>query len=331
MKENKIILGCDIAKEKIDIAVMGKENSKLLSERIYSNNLIGYKNIINQYSSISNNLHVIMEATGNYHIKFIDFLERNNIKFSVVNPLTIKRFAQMKMIRLKTDKVDAKTIAQYGVEQNPSEHKALTKPQKEIKSLRTVLSNLIKQRTMTKNLLHSQKLLSNINHESIKAIKFVLRTLDKQTKRLEKQIESLIKEHYHEIYKNILSIKGIGPKTASGIIAYMGDLSNFDSYKQIGSYMGITPAIKESGNSLRKYSGITKQGNSNLRTLFYLAALSASKHNKACKELYERLLSKGKKKKTALIAVANKLIKQLFAIVKYNRTFINNYNFKLVS
>jgi transposase len=141
----------------------------------------------------------------------------------------------------------------------------------------------------------------------------------------------LIKDHFNDTYKNILSIKGIGPKTASGVIAYLGDLSNFDSYKKIASYIGITPAIKESGKTLKKTTGITKQGNSTLRTLFYLAALSASKSNLACKELYQRLLAKGKRKKTALIAIANKLIKQLFAIVKFNRTFINNYNTKLVS
>ena len=219
MKEKSIILGCDISKDKIDIAVIEKKTNKLLSEKTYSNSIKGHKNIINHYSSIRGNLHIVMEATGNYHIKFVDILEENKIKFSIVNPLTIKRFAQMKMIRLKTDKVDAKTIARYGIEQNPTAYKPITEPQKEIKSLRTVLSNLIKQRTMTKNLLHSQKLLSTSNKESIKAIKIILRTLDKQIKTLEVQIEHLIKDHFNETYKNILSIKGIGPKTAIGIIA----------------------------------------------------------------------------------------------------------------
>lgn len=116
MKANMIILGCDISKDKIDTASMKKENKELLSEKKYSNNIRGYKSIIQQYSSNVNNLHVVMEATGNYHIKFIDFLEENNVKFSIINPLIIKRFAQMKMLRLKTDKVDAKSIALYGVE-----------------------------------------------------------------------------------------------------------------------------------------------------------------------------------------------------------------------
>jgi len=331
MKNNKkIIIGADISKDKIDIATIEKQSNKLLLERSYSNNLKGYKNIIKEYAFMTN-VHIVMEATGNYHIKLVDFLEEKGITFSIINPLTIKRFAQMKMLRIKTDKVDAKVIAQYGIEQNPSPYKPLTKAQKQLKSLRAVLNNLIKQRTMTKNLLHSQKLLAESNSDSLKAIKSVLRTLDHQIKNLENQIESLIKKHYNDIYKKLLTIKGIGPKTASGVIAYMGDLSNFNSYKKIASYIGITPAIKFSGKSLKKTTGITKQGNSTLRTLFYLAALSASKSNYACKELYDRLLLKGKRKKTALIAVANKLIKQLFAIVKNDTIFINNYNLMLDS
>ncbi|MCB9257799.1 MAG: transposase [Ignavibacteriales bacterium] len=77
-------------------------------------------------------------------------MESKSVKFSVINPLTKKRYSQMKMLRLKTDKVDARTIAYYGVEQNPSQYKPLSNAQKEIKSLRTVLSNLTKQRTMNK-------------------------------------------------------------------------------------------------------------------------------------------------------------------------------------
>ena len=333
MKEKKevIVIGCDISKGKIDTAAILKENNNLLLEKEYSNNIKGYINIINKYSSLSNNLHFVMESTGNYHIKFISYLESRSVKFSVVNPLTIKRYSQMKMLRLKTDKVDARTIAYYGVEQNLSEYKPLSAQQKEIKSLRTVLSNLTKQRTMNKNLLHSQGLLDHDNRETLKSIRVVIKSLNNQIEKLEEKITKLIKEHYSSTYKSMISITGVGAKTSSGIIAYLGDLSNFDSYKQIASYVGITPSIKESGRSLKKTSGITKQGNSTLRTLLYLSALSASKYNNACKELYKRLLAKGKKKKTALIAVANKLVKQIFVIVKTNSIFINNYNINLDS
>ncbi len=331
MKESKIILGCDLSKDKIDIASIDKRSRKTLSEKTETNNLKGFKNIIKPYSSTLGELHIIVEATGNYHIKFTDYLEKANIKFSIVNPLRIKRFAQMKMLRLKTDKADAMIIAQYGVEQTPEAHKPLTTAQKELKALGTVRNHLIKQRTMTKNLLHSHNLLTDTTKESISAIKSTLKTFNVEIKKLDDKIEALIKEHYNDTYSKLLSIKGIGPKTASGTIAYLGDLNNFESHKQMASFIGITPAIRQSGKSLNKTSGITKQGNANLRTLFYLAALSASRSNSACIELYNRLILKGKQKKTALIAVANKLIKQLFAIIKFNRTFINNYNIKLVS
>ncbi len=235
------------------------------------------------------------------------------------------------MLRLKTDKADAMVIAQYGVEQAPEAHRPLTAAQKELKALGTVRNHLIKQRTMTKNLLHSHKLLSTTTKESVSAIKSTLKTFNAEIEKLDDKIESLVKDNYNETYTKLLSIKGIGPKTASGTIAYLGNLNNFDSYKQIASFIGITPAIRQSGKSLNKTTGITKQGNANLRTLFYLAALSASRSNLACIELYNRLILNGKQKKTAIIAVANKLIKQLFAIIKYNRTFINNYNIKLVS
>ena len=182
--------------------------------------------------------------------------------------------------------------------------------------------------------MHSHNLLSDTTKESISAIKSTLKIFNVEIKKLDTKIETLIKEHYNDTYSKLLSIKGIGPKTASGTIAHLGDLSNlsnFESYKQMASFIGITPAIRQSGKSLNKTTGITKQGNANLRTLFYLAALSASRSNLACINLYNRLILKGKQKKTALIAVANKLIKQLFAIIKFNRTYINNYNINLDS
>ena len=175
MKKSKIILGCDISKDKIDISAIVKQDNKIISEKTEPNNLTGFRNIIRPYVSVGDQLNIVLEATGNYHIKFTDFLESQGIKFSIINPLIIKRYAQMKRLKLKTDRADASIIAQYGVEQDPKPHIPLTKPQKELKSLRTVRDHLIKQRTMTKNLLHSHKLLPDATRESLSAIKITLK------------------------------------------------------------------------------------------------------------------------------------------------------------
>ena len=81
-------------------------------------------------------------------------------------------------------------------------------------------------------------------------------------------------------------------------------------------YVGITPTIRESGSSVRGRARISKVGNRKLRNLLFLCAFNACKHNKACREVYDRIVNKGKSKKLALIAVANKLLKQCFAIAK---------------
>ncbi|SKB77364.1 transposase, partial [Maribacter arcticus] len=83
--------------------------------------------------------------------------------------------------------------------------------------------------------------------------------------------------------------------------------------------------IRESGSSVRGRARISKVGNRKLRNLLFLCSFNACKHNKACKEVYERIVNKGKSKKLALIAVANKLLKQSFAIAKSGRPYDETY------
>jgi len=99
----------------------------------------------------------------------------------------------------------------------------------------------------------------------------------------------------------------------------------FETASQLCSYVGITPTIRESGSSVRGRSRISKVGNKKLRNLLFLCAFSACKYNKACKAIYERIVNKGKSKKLALIAVANKLLKQAFAIAKHGIPYDENY------
>src|SRR5690606_4528270 len=90
------------------------------------------------------------------------------------------------------------------------------------------------------------------------------------------------------------------------------------------SYIGLSPRIYESGTSVKGRSRICKMGMSRIRAMLYVCAWSAKKINKACKELFERLVEKGKAKKLALIAVANKLLKQAFAIANKNIFYTEN-------
>ena len=117
----------------------------------------------------------------------------------------------------------------------------------------------------------------------------------------------------------------MGVKTALFLIVLTDGFNKFENAKQLCSYVGITPTIRASGSSVRGRSRISKIGNRKLRNLLFLCAFSACNYNKACRELYQRIIAKGKSKKLALIAVANKLLKQAFAIAKSKLPFDENY------
>ena len=127
------------------------------------------------------------------------------------------------------------------------------------------------------------------------------------------------------MYQNIQSIPGIGKKTALMLIVISAGFKKFSNAKQLCSYIGLSPRIFESGTSVKGKARITKMGMSQIRSMLYVCAWSAKRYNETCKSMYERLVNAGKPKKVALIAVANKLLKQCFAIGTKNETFNNNY------
>jgi transposase len=109
---------------------------------------------------------------------------------------------------------------------------------------------------------------------------------------------------------------GISKKSALELIIVSGGFKNFTSAKQFSSFIGLCPSINESGTSIRGYRGMSRIGDKNIRATLYMCSLAARVYNKACQELYERMLAAGKAKKVALVAVMNKLLKQVFGIVK---------------
>jgi len=111
-------------------------------------------------------------------------------------------------------------------------------------------------------------------------------------------------------------LPGIGDRVAAALLAMLNRFESFDNAKEVGSFCGISPSPYQSRETVQKKKGIMKKGNRYLRKMLYVAALSASRYNTDGKRLYQRLLSKGKPKKVALVAVANKLLRQASAVVK---------------
>lgn len=270
---------------------------------------------------------VVMEATGYYHYRLAQFLHKKNQIVSVVNPLSVKRFIQMKLAKVKTDKSDAKAICEYGIVNKVPLYNALTDVQSECLQLFRLMDNFIKKRTATKNKLHGEETLGIPSSWVYRSLKRNRKHLDKELLGIETKLLSLVKQDGQAQLTLLQSIPGIGLKTALFLIVVTDGFKKFDTASQLCSYVGITPTIRESGSSVRGRSRISKVGNRKLRNLLFLCSFSACKQNKGCREIYERIVNKGKSKKLALIAVSNKLLKQSFAIAKsgnpYDASFVS--------
>lgn len=314
-----IYCGIDVSKSTFDVSLENKSH-------VFKNCFEGFKKLL---LLLPVGAHCVMEATGPYYLKLAVYLQSHNIKVSVVNPLIIKRFSQMRMLKAKTDKADARLIALYAEKEVPDLWQAPKPILIKIQQDQSVLDGLNKQMRMLKNQMESIAAQPFQSGEALAAIKAVISEIEKQSITVEQSILKKVEKTFPKEVKLITSIPGIGMKTAIALLVATNAFSSFTNGKQVASYIGICPRIYQSGSSIKGKGHITKMGDSRVRTLLYMGACSAKKHNLACQQLYDRLVENGKAKKLALIAVANKLVKQAFAIVTSNEMYNPEFYFAL--
>jgi len=183
---------------------------------------------------------------------------------------------------------------------------------------------------MLKNKLHGEAVLGEPSKEVVRSLKRSLKQLEKEIKGLEDKLLVLVKQSYQELLTRLEAIPGIGRKTALMLVVLTGGFVRFTSVSELCSCAGLTPVIRQSGSSVKGRPRISKIGNQKLRNLLFMCSFNACKYNKACRDLYERIVAKGKSKKLALIAVCNKLLKQAFAIAKSGLIYDDTYRSTLV-
>lgn len=320
MIKNKNYIGIDISKLSFDVAIK-MENEKYSHFKFSNDNegFIKFRALLNQHYPIC-----VMEASGPYYLKLATFLFNRKISVCVINPLVIRRFSQMRMSRTKTDKKDAAMIAEYGNNQTPNLWKPEAEYVLEIKQMHAYVEQMNKSRT---GLIRQREAFKYNAVESLalkESLEKMILSLETEIALIENKMIAIIKDHHNELFQQLTSIPGIGKKTAMLLIVISGGFTKFENARQLSSYVGISPRIFESGTSVKGKSKICKMGMSRIRAMLYVCSWSAKKYNNACKELYDRLVEKGKAKKIALIAVANKLLKQAFALASKNEYYLQN-------
>jgi transposase len=316
-------IGIDISKKHLDVAFSAEKAGKL---HRYSNAAAGFAGLLEQ---LPENSCCVMEATGPYYVSLATYLHEQGVAVAVVNPLVIRRFSQMRLLRTKTDQVDAKLIAAYGASEKPALWQPPLLSISELQQEAAVLQGLIKQKTAIKNQLEALEQMPHVSRPARQTLETLLETLQEQMEQLDKSMQDKAKQQAGEQLENIVSIPGLGLKTAIQLLIITQGFTRFENSKQLCAYIGLSPRIYESGTSVKGKARISKLGMARTRALLYVCAWSAARFNLACRELYQRLLAKGKAKKLALVAVANKLLKQVFAIANSNQKYTESFTSKL--
>lgn len=308
-----VFIGIDVSKASLDIAThCGSQHTRL------PNTPAGYKRLnkwLHKQGKISQ---IALEASGRYGEDLARFLVQHDYALSYLNPKQIHKFAQMKLHYNKTDKQDAKLIAEYCQLFKPELYQPRSDLQQRLQQRSRRLDQLKKMRQQEVNRSKSG-LNDPFTCQQIEATIAYFDTLILQSKQA---IHELIMSdeplaHQHRL---LISIKGIADTTACLILAEI-NIADFASASQLAAYIGITPQQFQSGTSVNKRASISKQGNARLRAGLYMPSIVAKQHNPPCRRMAQRLQDKQKHGKVIVIAVMRKLVRQIFAILKSDKPF----------
>ncbi|WP_373733601.1 IS110 family transposase [Bacteroides heparinolyticus] len=313
-------VGIDVSKATFVVAYSSAKGSRTNS---FKNTIKGIHEFIQTISVAEH--HCVLEATGNYSSLLVYLLSQAGIAVSLENPLKIKNFARVMLSFTKTDEIDARLIAMYGEKMQPAPYKLRSDTILTLKQKRTVIRQLKKQLIATSNLKGSMEALPFFDPKCKKAIEKTITFLEKQIKNLEEELAVLAQSEYKKQMDLLTSIKGIGVTLAAALIMATGGFTYFDNAKQLTRYLGLSPTYQQSGTSVNVKGHINRNGDSSLRSQLYVAAFASLRCNTECKACFDRLRSKGKPGKVALIAVANKLVRQAFAIVTQEKPYVDGF------
>ena len=312
--------GIDVSKDKLVIA--HRMNDEHLSITTISNNS---QSIQLWLKTLAEEDCCLFEHTGTYSTTLSYELHLNGTKQSIITPGQSKGFSSVLKNITKNDERDAAHLQQYGERMQPELYRFSSDNILKIRQFRNSIRQQQKALRVAQNQLHAinqlpylDKFVAQIQEE------FVAKIQD-NISRLQAQINDITDDDFKKLDKKIQTVVGVGAITSQIIISATNGLEGFDTPNQVAKFAGVAPIQEQSGNYTAK-AKINKNANSEIRSALYMASLSASRYNKACAELYQRLRAKGKPRKQALIAVAHKLIKQIWAVVKTGLDFDNDYH-----
>ncbi|MDP3795222.1 MAG: IS110 family transposase [bacterium] len=311
-----VYFGIDVAKAKLDCALRlpdGKYRNKVVE-----NNAKGFETLrawLAKHSAAA--AHVCMEATGVYWEAAAEYLAAQGMIVSVVNPAQIKAFGASRMMRTKTDKVDAQLIAAFCFERHPEPWQAPSPSEQALRAMVLRLDALQGMRTQESNRLE-------VAREAVKAgIQSHIVWLDTEIKALIVAIRDHMDGDADLKGKQALldSIPGLGERTIAILLSFYADLDRFGNARQAVAFAGLDPRQHESGSSVKGKPRMSKIGHAFLRKALYMPAMVALYKTTWGKRFRDRLAAAGKPPKLMIGAMMRKLVHVAFGVLKSGKAF----------
>jgi len=300
------VIGIDVSKGTLDICILPSGETL-----VTSNKEEGIGKLVKKAKTIKAGL-VLLEASGGYEALAVAALVEAKLPVVVMNPRRIRDFAKAQGILAKTDRLDARVIAEYGIKLRP--------PVRDIPEEKfSELNQLIVRRRQVVGMLVAEKNRQGTAQGRVKKkiqahIIFLEKSLNDMDDELKEQIhKSPVWREKDEILR---SAKGVGPVLSTTLLATLPELGRLNR-KQIASLVGLAPFARDSGKMRGKR--IIWGGRAEVRSVLYMGALNAIRTNPSIKTFYDRLVAGGKAKKVALTAAMHKLLLVLNAMLK-NKT-----------
>ena len=312
MKQSKSVnIGIDVGKQMLDVYIHERDTHIQVS-----NNAEGIRKLLGRLNRYQVQ-RIVVEATGRLEREIVSSALEKGLPIIVVNPLHVRRYAGAIGLLAKTDKLDAKLIAQYAAMIKPEARVQFGPEQRKIKDLLVRRRQLIENATMEKN---RYQIMPKFMRGDIKRhITHIQKQLDKLDKLLSSTIEAC--DQWSEKRKILESMPGVGEQVVFALLADLPELGQLTD-KQVAALTGVAPYNRDSG-SLRGKRRI-RGGRHGVRTTLFMAVMCAVQHNPIIKAFYQRLVAAGKHKKVALTACIRKMVVMLNAMVRDNKMWREN-------
>lgn len=299
-------VGIDVAKHSLDVCVLGKEQCFTIQ-----NDAAGFRQLLDKLPAAGGCL-VVIEATGGYQRRVVAALVQAGHQVAVVNPRQVRDFARGLGILAKTDRLDARVIARFGQHTNPRPIEIGSEKQAELRELVTRRRQLIELRTAEQNRLET-----TITKIVRKNVRHLVEELDQQIRQMEDAIGELVESEPELSCKAALleTVPGIGPVTVTSLLVDLPELGRLNR-QQVAALVGVAPFNRDSG----KFHGRRAiwGGRAAIRSVLYMAALTARRFNPLIRAFAQRLEAAGKPFKVVLTACMRKLLVILNTMVKNN-------------